>query len=216
MTRFFDPGRHEDATSDARLHAAATARNRDVILDVLKAHLPKRGSLLEVASGTGEHAAHMAGHFPDLHWQPTDIDPRHLNSIDAWRMHIGHDNILPARHFHLLEGNWPLDHLPSPLVALMAVNLIHISPWEVTEALVAGAGRTIPEGGVFYLYGPYKRAGSHTSESNEAFDASLKANNPGWGVRDMEAVVDLARDAGFGDPEVVAMPANNFSLVFKK
>lgn len=216
MTRFFDPGRHEDATSDARLHAAATARNRDVILNVLKEHLPARGSLLEVASGTGEHAAHMAGHFPSLHWQPTDIDPRHLDSIDAWRAHVGQDNILPAKHFNLLEGDWPLDQLPAPLVALMAVNLIHISPWEVTEALVAGAGRTLQGGGVFYLYGPYKRGGAHTSESNEAFDASLKASDPRWGVRDMEAIMDLAAETGFGTPDIVAMPANNFSLVFKK
>ncbi|SDD24700.1 MULTISPECIES: DUF938 domain-containing protein [Kordiimonas] len=216
MTRFFDPGQHEDETADARLRAAATARNRDVILAVLKTHLPERGSLLEVASGTGEHAAHMAGHFPNLHWQPTDIDPRHIASIDAWRIHVGQDNILPAKHLDVLEDRWPIDHLPAPLVAVMAVNLIHISPWEVTETLVAGAGETLGSGGVFYLYGPYKRFGAHTSESNEAFDASLKSRDPSWGVRDMESVVELAAEAGFGKPEVIPMPANNFSLVFKK
>jgi len=216
MTRFFDPGKHEDASSDARLHAPATARNRDVILDVLKRHLPETGSLLEIAAGTGEHAAHMAGHFPGLHWQPTDIDPRHLDSIDAWRSHVGHRNILPARHFNLLEGDWPLDHLPAPLAAVMAANLIHISPWAVAEALVSGAGQALAAGGTLYLYGPYKRGNEHTSESNEAFDASLKERDPAWGVRDMEVVMDLAAEAGFSAPEIVPMPANNFSLVFKK
>ncbi|MFC4346777.1 DUF938 domain-containing protein [Kordiimonas lipolytica] len=216
MTRFFNPGKHEDAASDARLHAPATARNRDVILDVLKAHLPETGSLLEIAAGTGEHAAHIAPQFPNLHWQPTDIDPRHLDSIDAWREHVGRGNILRARHFNLLEGDWPIDHLPEPLIAVMAANLIHISPWEVSEALVSGAGQVLDTGGTLYLYGPYKREGAHTSESNEAFDTSLKERDPSWGVRDMEAVVELARDAGFGAPDIIPMPANNFSLVFKK
>lgn len=216
MTKFFNPGKHEDAGADARLHAPATARNRDVILDVLKAHLPRKGSLLEVASGTGEHAAHIAAHFPDLHWQPTDIDPDHLESIDAWRTHVGLNNILPARPFNALEDDWALDHLPQPLSAVMAANLIHISPFEVAEALIKGAGNALNGEGILYLYGPYKRKGQHTAPSNESFDASLKARDPRWGVRDMEAVIELAQGAGFEAPEIIAMPANNFSLVFKK
>ncbi|NVJ98940.1 MAG: DUF938 domain-containing protein [Alphaproteobacteria bacterium] len=213
MSRFFDPGQIGD--SDRR-HAPATARNRDPILALLKEHLPTEGSLLEVASGTGEHAAYFAPNFPGLDWQPTDIDESHLKSIAAWRAEAQSPNLLAPLRFNVLEDHWHFPHLAKPLRAVMAANLIHISPFAVTEALIAGAGQIMAQDGTLFLYGPYKRDGKHTAPSNEAFDASLKSRDPAWGVRDMEEVVSLAATAGFGEPEVIAMPANNFSLIFKK
>lgn len=213
MSRFFDP---ENRDNDARLHAPATERNRHVILDVLKAHLPSSGALLEVASGTGQHAAHFAPHFPGLDWQPTDLDPLHVTSIDAWRDHVGADNLRTALLLDVMARDWPTSHLNGPVMGLTAINLIHIAPFSVTQSLIDGAARHVSDGGVLFLYGPYKQNGAHTSDSNEAFDASLKSRNPDWGVRDMEVVTELATDAGFNAPEVIAMPANNFSLVFTK
>ena len=214
MARFFDPKAHE--TGDVRLHAPATARNRDAILALFDAHLPRAGTLVEVASGTGEHAAHLAPALAPLHWQPTDIEPDHLASINAWRSHSGAKNILPAHAFNVLTDAWDFAHLPEPVVAMAAINLIHIAPWMVAEALIAGAGKLLPSSGVLFLYGPYKVGGAHTAPSNEAFDASLKSRNPAWGVRDREAVIDLAAQAGFSAPHIEPMPANNFSLIFRK
>lgn len=213
MSRFFNP---EAAGDDARLHAPATARNREAILNVLQEHLPQEGSLLEVASGTGEHASFFAPHFPKIDWQPTDIDEDHLTSIDAWRTHAACPSLLAPMPFNVLTDDWALPHLEKPLTAILAINLIHISPFDVTVALIENAGRTLGAGGMLFLYGPYRRDGAHTAPSNESFDASLKARNPAWGVRDMEEVISLAGQNGFGAPEIVPMPANNFSLVFKK
>lgn len=213
MSRFFDP---ENRENDARLHAPATERNRDVILEVLKTHLPRDGALLEVASGTGQHAAHFAPHFPGLDWQPTDLDPLHITSIDAWRGHAGADNLRAGVLLDVMERDWPTSHLNGPIMGLTAINLIHIAPFAVTESLIGGAARHVADGGVFFLYGPYKQNGKHTSESNEAFDASLKSRNPDWGVRDMEHVIEMATGAGFNTPDIIAMPANNLSLIFRK
>ncbi|TNE64621.1 MAG: DUF938 domain-containing protein [Alphaproteobacteria bacterium] len=212
MARFFNP---DAVGADARLHAPATERNRDAILSVLKAHLPSDGTLLEIASGTGEHAAYLAPRFPTLYWQPTDIDPAHLASISAWRDEGAAPNLLPPRELDVLAP-WPLHELPAPVRAVAAINLIHIAPWAVAEALIAGAGRLLGAGGILYLYGPYRRGGKHTADSNAAFDLSLKRHSIDWGVRDMEEVIDLAETAGFRSPAVLAMPANNFSLVFRK
>lgn len=215
MAKFFDP-QAKDEDSDIRLHAPATERNRGVILELLEACLPRDGVLLEVASGTGEHASFMAPRLKPLLWQPTDIDDRHLTSIDAWANHVGSDNLLPARRFNALEDDWAFHDLPARVSAIAAINLIHIAPWEVTVALMAGAGKLLQQGDILYLYGPYKQKGAHTAPSNAAFDLSLKRNNPDWGVRDMETVMDLADKAGFSDLDIVGMPANNFSLVFTK
>ncbi|WP_262692550.1 class I SAM-dependent methyltransferase [Kordiimonas aestuarii] len=214
MSKFFDPQAHDGEA--ARLHAPATARNRNFILELLEACLQRKGTLLEIASGTGEHAAHMAPKLAPLLWQPTDIDDRHLTSIDAWRNHVGAENLLPVRRFNVLEDDWQFDDLPAPISAIAAINLIHIAPWEVAVALMKGAGKTLPSGGTLYLYGPYKQHGKHTASSNAAFDLSLKRKNPAWGVRDMEAVMDLADSAGFADFDIVGMPANNFSLIFTR
>lgn len=216
MARFFDPKSADEAGQDARLNAPATERNRGVILELLEGCLRRDGVLLEVASGTGEHAAHMAPRLKPLYWQPTDIDDRHLASIDAWAHHAGSENLLPARRFNVLEDDWHFPDLPARISTVAAINLIHIAPWPVAEALIKGAGATLEAGDILFMYGPYKQEGAHTAPSNAAFDLSLKRQNPDWGVRDMEAVKDLANKAGFTDLDVVGMPANNFSLIFTK
>lgn len=215
MNKFFDPKGNEDK-ADKRLYAPATTRNRDVILDVLKAHHPTGGTLLEIASGTGEHAAHMAGHFTAANWQPSDLDDDKLASINAWARESGSGNILPAIRFDVLADDMTELALSKPLMAVMAANLIHIAPWSVAEALIAKAGKALPPDGMLFLYGPFKRNGEHTAPSNESFDASLKSRDAAWGVRDLEAVEKLAREAGFGTLTTIEMPANNLSVIFRK
>ncbi len=214
MAHFFNPD-GKNGETDLRLHAPATARNHEVIFDVLAPALPENGLIFEVASGTGEHAMHMAPKLPNHIWQPTDIAEHHLTSIDAWRDEVSHPGILPALHFNILDHGFA-DNAPELIAAILAINLIHISPWTVTEALIAKAGEALTAENILFLYGPYKRGGKHTSESNAQFDISLKSRDPSWGVKDMEAAVELANKAGFAAPEITPMPANNFSLVFKK
>ncbi|GHF14921.1 SAM-dependent methyltransferase [Kordiimonas sediminis] len=201
---------------DKRQVAPATARNRDPILAVLQKHLPPSGCLLEIASGTGEHAVYMAPHFPAYSWQPTDIDPARLESIDAWRKSAKADTVQPARKFDVLADPWDFPDLAKPVTAVLAVNLIHIAPIAVTHALFEQAGRNLQAGNFLITYGPYKRGGAHTAPSNEAFDQSLKARNPNWGIRDMEYVTETAAAHGFELADCVDMPANNYTLVFKK
>jgi len=197
---------------DRRLYAPATQRNRDVILDVLRAHLPARGLVLELASGSGEHAVHFAAGLPDLTFQPSDPDGGARGSIDAWMAGAGLANIRPALALDAAASSWPI----AAADAVLCINMIHISPWGATRGLIAGAARVLAPGGVLYLYGPYKRDGAHTAPSNESFDRSLRGQNPEWGVRDLEAVVAEAAASGFAAPTIVAMPANNLSLVFRR
>jgi SAM-dependent methyltransferase len=199
-------------TGDARLYAPAAARNRQPILDVLARHLPQRGLVLEVASGTGEHVVHFAQACPDLMFQPSDLDPAHRASIDAWSEALSLGNVRPPIGLDATADSWPLDAAD----ALLCINMIQVAPWTAAEGLMRGAGRVLAPGGLLYLYGPYKRGGQHTAPSNAAFDASLRAQNAGWGVRDLEAVAALASAQGFGEPVIVEMPANNLSLVLKK
>jgi SAM-dependent methyltransferase len=199
-------------SGDARLFAPAAARNRQPILDVLKQHLPPMGFVLEVASGTGEHVVHFAQACPELMFQPSDPDPAHRASIDAWRAALGLVNVRPAIALDASAEAWPVDAVD----ALVCINMVHISPWRATEGLMRGAGRVLPPGGALYLYGPYKRNGQHTVPSNAVFDAGLRAQDPGWGVRDLEAVAAVAAAQGFGEAEIIEMPANNLSLVFRK
>jgi len=204
--------------SDKRLQAAAIERNREVILDVLQKHLNQNGTVLEIASGTGEHAVYMAPHLPTYDWQPSDFDEDNHASIEAWRERSGAANLLPAIQFDVTEPRWPVEMIKpkKPITAIVAINLIHISPLEVTEALMNGADRILDKGGMLYLYGPYKVSGEHTAPSNIQFDSWLKGRDSSWGVRDMESVSDMAHSYGFSKPEITPMPANNFSLVFKK
>jgi cyclopropane fatty-acyl-phospholipid synthase-like methyltransferase len=211
MAQLFDP--HGNSK---RLHAPATARNRNVIFEVLSTALPSSGTIFEVASGTGEHGIYMAPKLPEHHWQPSDIDPSHLASINAWRDEMQVENMRAPREFNVLEHDFHQPALAKPLSAILAINLIHIAPWSVADTLIAKAGEALKAGGLFYLYGPYKRDGEHTSDSNAAFDVSLKSRNESWGVRDMETVIAHTEAAGFSAPEITAMPANNFSLVFYK
>jgi SAM-dependent methyltransferase len=199
-------------TDDARLYAPAAARNRQPILDVLEQHLPGRGLVLEVASGTGEHVVHFAQARPGLVFQPSDPDAAHRASIDAWTAALGLANVRPAIALDVTAEVWPVEAAD----AVLCSNMIHIAPWAAAVGLVRGAGRVLPPGGLLFLYGPYKRGGQHTAPTNAAFDADLRAQNPAWGVRDLEAVASLAADNGFAQPTIVQMPANNLSLVFRK
>jgi cyclopropane fatty-acyl-phospholipid synthase-like methyltransferase len=192
------------------MKSPAAARNRQPIFDVLSTILPEQARILEVASGSGEHGVHAAGAKPGWVWQPSDPNPEARSSISAWREHAGLDNLCEPLPLDV-SGIWPA----GPFDAVVAINLVHISPWEVTEALMARSAQRLREGGVVYLYGPYRRDGRHTAQSNAAFDADLKARDPSWGVRDLERVVDEAQQHGFMLEQTIAMPANNFSVVLR-
>lgn len=195
----------------AQQSAPAALRNRAVILDVLSPHLPPGGLMLELASGTGEHALFFAQARPDVTFQPTDYDPSARASIDAYAEEAGLPNLRPALFLDATQPDtWPIDRAD----AVLCVNMIHISPWEATVGLIAGAARILPAGGKLMLYGPYFREGVETAPSNLAFDDSLRARNPAWGIRRLEDVAALAAEAGFSAPKVTEMPANNLTLVF--
>lgn len=202
--------------NDARQYAPAAARNRDPICAVLRRVLPATGLVLEVASGSGEHAVHFAAAFPALTFQPSDPDPAALESIAAWRAVAGLDNLLPPIALDVAEAAWPLPPSSQAADALICINMVHISPWESTIGLMRGAAILLPPQAPLYLYGPYRRGGAHTAASNAAFDAELRRRNPAWGLRDMEEVIALGAAAGFDPPQVIDMPANNFSLVFRR
>ena len=198
--------------TDLRLKAPATERNRDAILEVLRGVLPPTGTVLEVASGSGEHAVYFAKEFPGLTFQPSDPDANALRSIKAWTKDSGLSNVSPPVTLDAASDHWPV-HAAD---AILCINMIHISPWSATEGLMCGAARLLPSGAPLYLYGPYRRAGVVTAPSNEAFDAYLKDKNPEWRLRDLEKVAALARAEGFSEPTITEMPANNLSVVFRK
>ena len=196
---------------DNRLHAAAVQRNREPIFNVLEQFLPETGLVLEVASGTGEHGAYFAPRFPHLTWQPSDANRDMHKSITAWAQAVGSNMALPL----VLDAQaetWPLTSAD----AVVCINMIHISPWESCLGLMAGVGRILGEGGVLYLYGPYKIKNKHIAESNAAFDSNLQSRDPAWGVRDLDDVIDAAAAQGLQFRQAVTMPANNLSVVFIK
>lgn len=195
-----------------RLQAPATQRNRDPILTVLRRVLPSRGLVLEIASGTGEHAAYFSAALPDLRWQPSDPVAESRQSIAAWAFELGATRVLPPLDLDVLKAPWPI----SKADALLAINMIHIAPWEATPALFLGAAAILETGAPLFLYGPYRRREIPTAPSNEEFDRSLKERNPAWGLRDLETVVAEAEKAGFKLEEVVEMPANNLSIVLRR
>lgn len=198
--------------TDRRLEYPATLRNRDAILDVLRGVLPASGLVLEIASGSGEHVVHFARAFPGLTFQPSDPEDAALQSIAAWTQDSGLSNVRMPVMLDASSDRWPL----AAANAILCINMIHISPWQATEGLIRGAARLLHTGAPLYLYGPYRRADVVTTPSNEAFDASLKSRNPEWGLRDLEAVAELARTEGFSGPSITEMPANNLSVVFRK
>jgi SAM-dependent methyltransferase len=190
-------------------NAPATGRNRDPIRAVLAQHLPASGLVLEIASGSGEHAVHMARAFSAIDWQPTDVDDDALASIAAWRAEAGLANLQAPVRLDAIDAVWPI----TAADAIVCINMVHIAPWDAALGLFAGAARTLAAGGLLYMYGPYRMDGA-TAPSNEDFDRSLRARDPRWGVRD---VTDLKRAAvGFDLEQIVAMPANNHSLVFRR
>lgn len=198
--------------SDARQYAPATARNRDPILAVLREELPEQGVVLEVASGTGEHAVHFSRALPNLTWQPTDPSTDARASIEAWQEAEGSPNLLAPLELDAASDDWPI----AKADAIVCINMVHISPWQATEGLMRVAGRVLPQGAPLILYGPYRRAGHTLEPSNAAFDESLKARDPRWGLRDLEAVADCAEAQGLGLARVVEMPANNLTVIFRK
>lgn len=197
---------------DRRLQYPATERNRDAILDVLRGMLPATGLVLEIASGSGEHVVHFAKAFPGLTFQPSDPEDAALQSIAAWTQETGAANVLPPVMLDAAANRWPIESAD----AVLCINMIHISPWRATEGLMRGSARLLDAGAPLYLYGPYRRADVITAPSNDAFDASLKSRNPEWGLRDLEAVAELARVEGFSAPAITEMPANNLSVVFRR
>jgi hypothetical protein len=205
---FFDP----EPSAAGALRAAASERNREPILKVLRRVLPPSGLVLEIASGTGQHVAFFGRALPGLRWQPSDMVPAHLQSIRAWTAVEGADNVAPPLELDVERTPWPLAHAD----AIVNINMIHIAPWSATGALLSGAAGLLDRTGILFLYGPFKRGGQHTAESNQRFDDRLRGEDPRWGVRNLDDVEALAVSAGFQPAEVIPMPANNFSLVFRK
>jgi len=210
----FDP---DPASADPRMKfSQACQRNRAPILAVLQRELPKTGLMLEIGAGTGQHAAYFAPHFPGLTWQPTDIDVAGHASIAAWaqasRKKTGATNICPPLALNVTAKDWQ----PNNATCVMSANMLHIAPWECCLGLMAGAGITLIENGVLALYGPFKQDGAHTADSNASFDASLRARDPAWGIRDLEAVIDSAAAQGLAQQKTISMPANNLMLIFRR
>lgn len=195
-----------------RYSAPAALRNRDPILEVLRSQLPPAGLLLEIASGSGEHAEHWAQHLPGWIIQPTDTDALALSSIAARATALGNPRLLPPLALDAAAAEWPVDRAD----AVLCINMIHIAPWVATLGLLAGAARCLAPGAPLLLYGPYRQAGVPTAPSNEAFDASLQARNPAWGLRALENVAEAAAAAGFAPGPVLPMPANNLVVVFRR
>jgi len=188
---------------DARLYAPATQRNREPILDVLRRVLPASGEVLEIASGTGEHAVWLAAQLPSLVLQPSDPSPAHRASIAAWIASSDLANLRAPLALDVTTEDWEKSAgIARDLSAILCINLIHIAPWAAALGLLRGAGAALGAGGLLYLYGPYRRGGEHTAPSNAAFDRSLRAQDPAWGVRNLEGVV--------------GMPANNLSVILRR
>lgn len=200
------------AARDARRFIPAAERNAEPIARALTRLLTRPGVLLELASGTGQHAARIAPRLPHLVWQPSEADPGLFDSIAAWTAGVG--NVRPPRPIDVTAPDWAVDDLAAELVAVYASNLLHIAPWTVARGLLAGAGRILPPGGLLLLYGPYFRRGHPAGDGNRRFDAELRDANTEWGIRTLEAVAAEAAENGLSFREAVEMPANNLILVF--
>ena len=197
-----------------KLTAPAAERNKEPILAVLQEYLPKTGTVLEVASGTGQHAAYFAPRLAPLKWLPSEADKAQLASIKAWRADLACESLLAPIELDVLTTPVPLESIP--VSAIVNINMLHIAPWACCSALFARAATLLPSEGTVVLYGPFRRGGQHTAPTNAQFDAQLRARDPAWGVRDFEAVSETAEQHNFGCTAVIDMPANNLSLVFSK
>ncbi|GAA6620067.1 DUF938 domain-containing protein [Scytonema sp. NUACC26] len=213
---------------DARKYAPATQRNREPILEVLLNVLPPNGTILEVASGTGEHAVFFAPHLKPRKWLPSEPNPQLRTSIAAWSANLLCENLYPPIDIDVCAPVWSVEkdaspkwsHIDdlerSPITAIVNINMIHIAPWSACLGLMAGAGRILPPGGILYMYDPFKVDGKHTAPSNEAFDESLQSQNPEWGVRDLNDIVNAARTQNLTLVKTYQMPANNLSVIFQQ
>ena len=212
---------------DARQYAPATQRNREPILEILLQFLPPIGTILEISSGTGEHAVFFAPRLYPRKWIPSDPNPLARESITAWREYYPAENLYSAIALDVHDSIWAVekeqlpeslecvDLIQDPIVAIVNINMIHISPFSACLGLMAGARRILPKGGILYLYGPFQINGNHTAPSNEAFDRSLRMQNPEWGVRNLDDVVAVAESQNLSLIKTVTMPANNLSVIFQ-
>ncbi len=206
------PWFRDQAGPEDEKHAPATLRNRDAIVAVLQDVLPDSGTVLEVASGTGEHAVYFGEKFPDLTWQPSDPDPDGCRSIAAWTKRAGVGNVLPPLQLDALALRWDIEK-PS---AILCINMVHIAPWEASIGLFEKAALLLEPGSSFYLYGPYFRGDAPTAQGNLDFDRSLKSRNLRWGIREVADMDTLATKNGFTRTDLVEMPANNLSLIYRR
>jgi Protein of unknown function (DUF938) len=198
---------------DLRQYAPATQRNREPILEVLRQVLPPTGTILEISSGTGEHAMFMAPELAPRYWLPSDPNPAARASISAWQQSTSCENVYPPIDLDASSAEW-LVKSKDPIMAIVNINMIHIAPRSAYLGLFAGASRILPVGGVLYLYGPFKQGGVHTAPSNATFDESLRSQNPEWGIRDLEEIIAVAHSHDLELQKVYPMPANNLSVVF--
>jgi SAM-dependent methyltransferase len=208
------------AEADGRLDAPAFHRNHEPIWSAIAGFLTTRsGDLLEIGSGTGQHAAALAPRIPRITWWPSDVYDSHLKSIAAWRAHSNASNLRPPQRIDLNDPDWGWDSgagRNGPLTAMLCVNVLHVSAWSVSRSLFAGAGRLLRDDGRLFIYGPFRKDGAHISPSNAGFDSVLRAENPDWGVRDVSDLNVLARDAELTAAEIFPMPANNLVLAFAR
>lgn len=200
------------SSRNSRLSSPSALRNRGPIFDLLRQILPKSGTVLEIASGSGEHIIHFAELLPGLTWQPSDPSPQARASIEEWVKAAAVTNICPPLDIDASSQTWPIAHAD----AMIAINMVHISPWAATQGLLRGAGRLLPGGGALVLYGPYRREGEPLVESNAKFDADLRSSNPAWGIRLLEDVVSTAETCGLALTSVTQMPANNLCVAFTR
>ena len=200
------------SSQDPRFSSPAALRNRDPIADLLRDVLPQNGTVLELASGSGEHVIHFAALFPELVWQPSDPSPEARASVEAWVEAEKLTNVLQPINVDASSETWPISRAD----AMIAINMIHISPWPATQGLLRHAGRLLPAGGPLILYGPYRRQGQPLVASNVEFDASLRARNPEWGIRLLEDVQSLAEQSGLSLTSVTELPANNLGVGFTR
>jgi len=200
------------SNDDDRQHSPAANRNRGAILSVLGSILPASGTVLEVASGTGEHIVHFARAFPGLTWQPSDPSEEALRSISAWIASVGLENVCRPLKLDAAADSWPVEQA----AAVVCINMIHISPWSATEGLMRGAQRILDPGAPLYLYGPFRQPTKPLEPSNTAFDASLRGRDSRWGLRDLSQVAECAVSHGFAKHRVIEMPANNLSVIFRR
>lgn len=203
---------YETPAEGARRSAPAALRNREPIADVLSGWLPERGVVLEIASGSGEHAIHFANRFPNLDWQPSDIHPDALASIAAWRAAAGPANVRAPIAIDSAAPDWPVGHAD----AVLSINMVHISPWTSALGLIGGAARVLPAGGPLILYGPWMKDDIPTAPSNLAFDADLKRRDPRWGLRRVEDFAEAAAAEGLELVKTQHMPANNLMLLLTR